>query len=140
MLRLVLDTSVIVAAVRSSIGASNALLVEIDRGRARMLASTPLFLEYEAVLKRAEQRLAHGLSTAQIDDLLEALAANCEPVTPTFSWRPVLSDAGDEMVLEAALCGEAKAIVTHNVKDFSPTLALGLKVWRPGRAMKEIGK
>lgn len=140
MLRLVLDTSVIVAAVRSSVGAANALLVAIDRGKARMLVTVPLFLEYEAVLKRAEQRLAHELSLPQIDALLEALALVCEPVTPTYSWRPILGDPNDEMVAQAALAGGARAIVTHNVTDFAPVLKFGVQVWRPSWALKELAK
>lgn len=103
-----------------------------------MLSSVALFLEYEAVLKRPEQRLAHRLELDQIDELLIALAEVCEPVTPTYSWRPLLGDANDEMVVEAALNGAANAIVTHNTRDFAPVTRLGLNVWTPGRALKEV--
>jgi predicted nucleic acid-binding protein len=140
MLRLVVDTSVVVAALRSSSGASSAVLVQLERGRGRMLATVPLFLEYESVLKRADQRLAHGLSMNQIDDYLDALAGVCEPVTPTFSWRPILGDPNDEMIVDAALNGGAKAIVTHNARDFAPALNFGVQVWSPARALKELRK
>jgi hypothetical protein len=37
-------------------------------------------LEYEEVLKRPEQRLAHGLALDAIDEFLAELAALVEPV------------------------------------------------------------
>lgn len=133
-----LDTSVVVAGLRSRRGASNALLQATEGGHATLLVTPALFLEYEAVLKRAEQRLAHGLSLAQVDDFLDDLAVWCELVLPDFTWRPLLSDADDEMVAEAALNGGADAIVTHNVRDFAPIRRLGVKVWSPAQALKGV--
>ena len=46
--------------------------------------------------------------------------------------------ADDEMVLEAALNGEAEAIVTHNVRDFRPALKLGLSVATPGEIVRRL--
>jgi putative PIN family toxin of toxin-antitoxin system len=103
------------------------------------LATPPLFLEYEGVLNRPEQRLAHGLSAIEIDKFLSHLAALIEPVDIHFQWRPQLRDPADEMVLEAAINGRADAIVTHNVIDFS-----GLSEWfkmpilRPSDLLKKI--
>lgn len=74
MLRLVLDTSVITAGLRSWRGASQALLRLIGERLITPLAAPALFLEYEDVLKRAEQRLATGLSIQQVDEFLAALS------------------------------------------------------------------
>jgi len=49
--RVVLDTNVLVAASRSRNGASFALLLALKNGQFTALASVPLMLEYEAVLK-----------------------------------------------------------------------------------------
>jgi len=83
-----------------------------------MLATPPLFLEYEAVLKRPEQLAASGLSLADVDAALHALAALVEPIEAHLSWRPQLDDPDDEMVLEAAINGRADALVTYNVAHF----------------------
>jgi len=137
--RAVLDTSVIVAALRSRAGASNALLEQVARGAVRPLVSTALFLEYEDVLKRPENRLATGMSEEDVDDFLAALASAAEPVEVNFQWRPQLSDPEVELVLEAAVNGQADALVTHNVRDFEPVTRLfGLRVLLPREVLKEL--
>lgn len=139
MLRVVLDTSVVVAALRSRTGASNALLRHVARRELAPLVTTALFLEYEDVLRRPEQRLAHGLTLDQVDRFLSALASVCEPVDVRFQWRPQLSDPNDEMVLEAAVNGRADRLVTHNVRDFlSAGVKFGLPVVRPGELLLEL--
>ena len=139
ILRLVLDTSVVVAAFRSRLGASNRLLRIVATNRARPLVTTSLFLEYEAVLKRPEQRRATGLDLAAVQQLLAALASSCEPVEVRFRWRPQLADPADEMVLEAAVNGRADALVTHNIRDFAPAASrFGLLVATPGEMVRRI--
>ena len=139
MPKVVLDTDVIVTALRSATGGSNAILREAAHRRLTPLVTPALFLEYEAVLKRPEQRLAHRLGLKDIDRFLAALASACEPVEVSFQWRPQLTDPNDEMVLEAAVNGRADALVTHNVKDFANGAArFGLRVLRPGELLKEL--
>jgi len=139
MKRLVLDSSILVAGLRSRTGASNALLMRAAQGRFRPLCTTALFLEYEAVLCRAENRLAHGLGEAAIAAFLAAFAATAEPVELHFLWRPQLQDAADEMVLEAAVNGRADAIVTHNLRDFAAATAkFGIAVMPPAQMLKEF--
>jgi putative PIN family toxin of toxin-antitoxin system len=139
MRRIVLDTSVVVAGLRASLGAANAVLRLVAQRRLILLATPPLFLEYEDVLKRPEHRLAHGLAPEQIDDLLAELAALIEPVELHFRWRPQVSDPGDEMVLEVAISGNADAVVTYNVADFAAAAdRFGIVVLRPADVLKKV--
>src|SRR6516164_52948 len=117
--RVVLDTSLVVAALRTRYGAANAVLRLAASRRLVVVATPPLFLEYEDVLRRPEQRLVHGLATEAIDEFLAEPAALIEPVEIHFWWRPLLRDPSDEMVLEAAINGRADALVTYNVRDFA---------------------
>lgn len=139
MLKVVLDTDVVVTALRSRQGGSNAVLRYAASGRLTPLVTPALFLEYEAVLKRPEQCAVHGFGLYEIDQFLAAFASACVAVDVSFRWRPLLSDANDEMVLEAAINGSADRLVTHNVRDFAKGAALfGLPVMRPGELLKEL--
>lgn len=140
MYRIVVDTSVIVSALRSRLGASNVVLGLVARRRLVPLISPALFLEYEEVLKRPEHRLAHRLEVEQVDRFLAALASAAEPVDAWFQWRPQLSDPDDEMVLETAVNGRADAILTHNVRDFaSAGSRFGIRTLKPREFLLEIG-
>jgi len=139
MMRVVLDTDVIVAAMRSPSGASAAILREARHGKITLLASVSLALEYEAVCSEAEHQLAAGLDAAEGMIFVDAIVALSEPVKTHFLWRPQLRDPGDEMVLEAAVNGRADALVTFNVRDFgaAPT-HFGIEVLLPRDALKRI--
>src|ERR1700690_836912 len=119
-MRVVLDTSVLVAGLRSQLGASNRVLLAVAEKRCPPLVTTAVFLEYEAVLLRPEQRLATGMNPEDVEGFLAAFASAAEPVELNFLWRPQLRDPADEMILEAAVNGRAAAVVTHKVDDFRP--------------------
>ena len=134
-----LDTDVIVAAMRSPGGASAELLRRIDRGQATLLLSVALALEYEATCRLAEHRLAAGLDLVNTTVFLDGVIDMAERVTPRFRWRPQLNDPGDEMVLEVAVNGQAAAIVTFNLRHFRLGPArFGVAVLRPGEALRRI--
>ena len=138
LVRLVVDTNVVVAAFRSTSGASNALLRQAASGAIKLLCSTALFLEYEAVLGRPEVRVATGHSLEDVESTMNAIAAVAEPVDVYFRTRPILRDPNDEMVLEVASNGDADYIVTHNLKDFAPALELGIAVAAPKEILKRL--
>jgi putative PIN family toxin of toxin-antitoxin system len=136
-LRLVLDTSVLVAAFRSRNGASRKLFGLLVAGRFVLVATPALFFEYESVLGRPEQVGIHGYSSQQIDLFLTTLAKFTELVRVNYQWKPQLRDPSDEFILEAAINGYADAIVTFNIADFLPaTTTFGIEVMRPGSIIK----
>ena len=136
-----LDTDVVVAAMRSPSGASAELLRRIDAGHAVMLLTVALALEYEAKCLMAEHRLASGLSARDADLYVDGLLGMAEPVKAFFRWRPQLRDPGDELVLEAAVNGQAEAIVTFNESHLREARAgFGIEVMRPAVALRRIEK
>ena len=138
-MRVVLDTSVVIAGFRSRTGASNLLLRAVADGRIRPLVTTALFLEYEDVLLRPEQRLATRMTAADVERALAALASAAEPVEVHFRWRPQLTDPSDELVLEAAVNGAADCLVTHNLRDFeSAASKFELRIITPQQCLKEV--
>lgn len=140
-MRLVLDTDVIVAAMRSPTGASAALLGAALTGRVTLLANVALVLEYEAVCGRSEHLDAAQIDAEQLGVFLDAVAALIKPVESHFVWRPQLRDPSDEMVLEAAVNGEADAIVTFNTRDFGRAPErFGVRVLLPREALRRLPK
>jgi len=137
--RLVLDTSVLVAAVRSSAGASNLLLRAALERRYALLASVPLVLEYEAVLTRAEHLEESGLMLEEMEALLNSLVQVSVPVRIAFYWRPMLKDPDDDIVLETVVNGKADALVTFNQRDFKEVASrFGGQVMSPKQAWETV--
>ncbi len=140
-MNVVLDTNILVAGLRSRHGASNAVLRLVATRRLVPLCSTALFLEYETVLLRPEQQLAHGLRPAAIEQFLAAFAAAALPVELHFRWRPQLQDPADEMVLETAVNGRPHYLVTHNERHFRAAAdRFGIKLQSPGTLLKELNR
>lgn len=138
-MKLVIDTNVLVAALRSRNGASNALLVRVLEGPTVWLCSVPMFLEYEDVLMRADFVLDTGHSRTALSTFLTDIADAITPVDLNFLWRPQLPDPKDEMVLETAANGGADAIVTFNTKDFRAAAPrFGLDLLTPAKALERI--
>jgi putative PIN family toxin of toxin-antitoxin system len=137
--RIVLDTDVVVAAMRSPAGASAAIVGAARRKKATLLLSVPLAIEYEAVCRRPEHRIQAGLSDRLVEIFLNAVIAMAEPVHTHFLWRPQLRDPNDEMVLEVAVNGCADALVTFNVRDYGTApCQFGVEVLLPREAIARI--
>jgi putative PIN family toxin of toxin-antitoxin system len=129
-----------VAAIRGQTGASNALLKAALESKVQFLISNPLVLEYEAVLTRREHLRASGLSLSEVDELLDMICATGIRVRMVRSWRPLLQDPDDEMVLETAINGQADAIVTFNRADFAGIPEhFSVEVLSPQEALKRKG-
>jgi putative PIN family toxin of toxin-antitoxin system len=118
-MRVVLDTSVLVAALRSQSGASRIVLSAVLEAKIQLVISAPLILEYEAVLTRPEQLLATGISISGVSDLLDEFCRIGMHVTLLPHLRPQLPDPNDEMVLETAVGGSAQILTTFNRGDFA---------------------
>ena len=135
MYKIVLDTNVLIAALRSRRGASFAVLQRIGE-EWEPLISVPLLLEYEAVGKREAVKLGIPLST--IDAIVRAFCFAGRETTVHFRVRPFLSDPGDEFLLELAVAGAADAIVTHNVRHFAGIEQFGIRALTPREFLRKI--
>ena len=129
MIKVVLDTNVLVAALKSSTGASYEILRLADLGVFQPVLSVSLVTEYEDVLHRPE--MAIPLSTAQIDTILDRICKIAINQRIHFLWRPFLTDPKDDMVFEAALASSAPFIITFNHKDFKPAKSMGVTAISP---------
>lgn len=129
-MRVVFDTSLLVAAVRSRRGASYQLLSMLPSRDFEIALSVPLYTEWQAVLTRQE----HMPTGATVEDtlgFLRYIASVAHLQDVHFLWRPFLRDPDDDMVLECAVASGSHLIVTHNVKDFRRAEELNVRSISP---------
>ena len=136
-MRVVFDTSVLVAAVRSRQGASFALINSIPNAQFQLCLSISLYLEWQAIMTRGEHLLP-GRTAEDTLGFLRYLASQAHLQEIHFLWRPHLPDADDDMVLELAFAAGCTYIVTHNVKDFHGSEELGITAITPRDFLKLI--
>ena len=133
---IVLDTSVLIAGLRSPRGASYAVLRLLGSDSFRLSVSVPLVLEYEAVAKEHSREI--GLSHAEIDDVVDYFCSVADHRKIYYLWRPFLRDPTDDMVLELAVESGAEYIVTHNLRDFQGIDQFGIEAVSPGVFLKRL--
>lgn len=137
MRQVVLDTNVLVSGLRSRRGASFWVLSRLRSGESfEINLSVPLLLEYEEVLKRPDT--CPTLSIEDVEDLLDIICAVAIPRQIHFLWRPVLTDASDDMLLELAIGAGGADIVTHNVRHFEEAEQFGIRAMTPGLFVREL--
>jgi predicted nucleic acid-binding protein len=136
LVEVIVDTNVLVAAFRSSLGASFRLLQTLEQRQWRPVISPALALEYESVLKRDVHE--PGLTTTDIDDFLEYFFSRARLVQIYFRWRPVLPDPDDDRILEIAVRAGAP-IVTFNARDFRSAERFDIRTMTPGEMRAILG-
>ncbi len=137
--QVVIDTSVIVSAVRSKRGASYKLLLMLGQNANwESNLSTALLLEYEEKVK--EQAPNFGYTEEDVENFLDFLCSVANEPPIYFRWRPFLKDADDEMVLDLAIAANADYIITYNLKDFGNIEKFNIKAITPFDFLKILGE
>jgi putative PIN family toxin of toxin-antitoxin system len=118
MLRVVIDTDVLLSAFISPAGASRQLVLEALDDKFALLLSTPLLVEYESVLLQPPHLAQARAAAGDVNEILDALAGLCIPVVFDYNWRPTGAHADDELVVETAINGHAVpgSASRHNVQ------------------------
>ena len=137
-IQIVIDTNVLVSAFRSKNGASNRLIAAIGDPRWEVNVSTALVLEYEAVLRRTFSML--GKPQALVDEALDGVLATANRRSIPVGYRPALSDADDDFVLELAVESAAAYVITFNIRDFKGLERFGVRAVRPGEFLRIMGE
>jgi putative PIN family toxin of toxin-antitoxin system len=135
-MKIVIDTNVLVAALRSRRGASFKLVSILPSDEFSIAISVPLVLEYEDALKRVESPAITEQDIGNFGDFLCKIGHHQEIF---FLWRPFLPDPSDDHVLEVAVAAGCDAIVTYNKRDFKGIERFGLRILDPREFLSEIG-
>jgi putative PIN family toxin of toxin-antitoxin system len=113
MIRVVVDTNVLVSALLTSGGLPEAVVNLGISGEVRWFASESVLAEYERVLKRP--RLA--IDSGKVMDAISRIRAVVSVVSP-IARVAAASDPGDNQFLECAEAAQATYLVTGNVRHF----------------------
>jgi len=138
---IVVDANVVLSGLRSSRGASHALLRRLLNGDVAFAVSPSVVIEYEDVLKRPGILGATQLGHDEIDVVLDGLTANATLVSNWFRFRPFLNDPKDDLYIECAMAAGARTIVTSDRHFGHPAVAaFGLNVMNAGGFEAELKK
>jgi putative PIN family toxin of toxin-antitoxin system len=138
-MRIVVDTNIFLGACLGT-GSACAVIAACLRGQAVPLMGNALFNEYEDVFARTELFSQSLLDHEERSELLDIFLSVCEWTRIYYGWRPNLPNEGDNHLVELAVAGSAKYIVTRNLRDVSrmklnfPNLA----VLTPEAFLKEL--
>jgi putative PIN family toxin of toxin-antitoxin system len=136
--RIVIDTNVLVAALRSNQGASFRLLSLVPHGKFELNLSVPLTLEYEQAALNLVGKVP--LSASDVRDIIGYLCKVAHRWPIYFLWRPLLRDPKDDMVLELAFASNSQFIVTFNARDLAQAGQFGIRVCSPKEFLDIIGE
>lgn len=132
----VLDTSVLVAGLRSNRGASFQILRAIRAGDIRIAVSVALVLEYESVILRPG--LVPRFTADELRRIVDGLCQLADHQQVFFAWRPFLPDPDDDLILELAVAASAKFVITHNISDFRGSESMGVRAITPATTLDII--
>ncbi|MCP9496520.1 MAG: putative toxin-antitoxin system toxin component, PIN family [Pyrinomonadaceae bacterium MAG19_C2-C3] len=135
--QIILDTNILVAALRSRRGIANRLLMNLDDARWQVNVSTALVLEYEDVLKRPG--MVEGFTAEAIDVLIDGICSIARRHNIFFLWRPLSSDPQDDFLLELAATAHAHFIITYNPRHLRPAEQFGVKLLTPKEFLQLLG-
>lgn len=139
-MRVVLDTNVLRSGLFSATGASREILHLVDEGAITQVVSVPLVLEYESVLKRREFLQEVGLSLQEVNTIVDYIISRAHLQQINFLWRPFLPDPKDDCVLDCAVNGRARVLLTFNKRHFSSVRQqFGVVVLTPGEFLRTVG-
>lgn len=113
MIRVVLDTNIVVSALLQPLGPSARILFFVLSDVIRLCVTGAIYAEYEEVLRRPRFRLAESVIT----QILEAIRIKALWIKspPTLG---ACSDPDDDIFIECAAAAEADYLVTGNTRHF----------------------
>ena len=103
---IVLDTNVIIAALRSKKGASFKLVSLLEYNKFILNISVPLILEYESIVVRELNHLK--INKKDLDIFLDYICTIGKKYDIYYLWRPFLKDPKDDFILELAYTSDSE--------------------------------
>ena len=121
-LRLVLDTNVLLSGIAYPASIPGKIMAAWRHGSMEVVLSNFILDELLRVLPRLQNR--HGLTTSEINDLVDSLALLAETVEPEAGLEAALRDANDQPVLGTLLAARSASGASYLVTGDKDLLAL----------------
>jgi uncharacterized protein len=122
MIRVVLDTNIVVSALLQPLGPPAQILMLALGGSIQFCVSSSVYAEYEVVIRRPRFQRIEDI----IAGTLHAIRETGVWVRPTERVR-VCPDPDDDIFLECAAAAKAAYVVTGNLKHF-PVSWAGIRI------------
>jgi putative PIN family toxin of toxin-antitoxin system len=122
-LRVVLDTNVLLSGIAYPGSIPGKIIAAWRHGAVEVLLASFILEELRRVLPRLANR--HGLSAAEIDDLVDILSIQAEVIDPLPVEDAELRDANDQPVLGTLLAARKSENTDYLVTGDKDLLALG---------------
>lgn len=136
-MRVVLDTGILVSALIRPQGTIGDVLHALRDGRFMAIYSTPMMLEVTEVLSRPKIQEKYHVQPDDIEALINLVRLRGELVIPKQAIT-ACRDPKDNKFLEAALAGEADAIVTGDDYLLVLNPFEGMDILRPAELLKKL--
>jgi putative PIN family toxin of toxin-antitoxin system len=133
MIRIVVDTNVVVSGALTDEGLPASVLDLAANGKVLMLVSPDVLAEYAEVLRRPRFKL----SPAHVNRVLSVIGKTSEPVKPARRLS-ISRDEPDNRFYECAEAGKADFLITGNTQHF-PLHHRGTRVVTPREFIELIG-
>ena len=134
MIKAVVDTNVFVAGLLNASGAPAKLILRWLRGQFDLVISEPTLQEHEYVLRHLPE-----VDQAKASELLKELRASALRVTIPRQVS-ICKDPDDDKFLETAVVGEAKFLVTKNLKHFPAKAYQSVRIVTVSKFLSELEK
>jgi putative PIN family toxin of toxin-antitoxin system len=136
MIRAVMDTNVLVAGLRSRLGASHQLLQLLRSGRWTLVLSNTVGSEYHEILHR--EAAALRMNHSDVDAFLDALCGFAERQNLSTTWTPAATDPDDEALVQLAREAKVQYLITHNVRHMRAAEQFGVRVLTPAEFLNLV--
>ena len=112
-MKVVIDTNVIVSALMNTNGIPAKILTLIFNGKIKLLYDNRILFEYIDLLSRKE----FGFPNEIINDMIDYFKKDGEFINAEYN-KKIFSDETDKKFYEVYKSGEAKYLITGNIKHF----------------------
>ena len=139
MIRAVVDTNILISGVIKPEGATGEILRRLRDGEFVLLYTEPLLAELAEVINRPRIRQKYSLGSEDIETVLALILLRGEPIDPTRRVE-ICRDPKDNMILEAAVAGQADMITSGDFDLLSLREFEGMPIISPAEFLQRLAK